>query len=128
MKIRLKEVRLSRKLSQNKLAQLVGMTLQNVQRIEYGEAKSIPLETLDKLCLALHCQPGDLLVWFPNDGGTQESSFEQQSLELKQEGEPIDNPPSSTRQRPRSILTVVPKVPESASTPFSCTALFPISF
>lgn len=114
VKIRLKEVRLSRQLSQNKLAQLVGMTLQNVQRIEYGDAKSIPLETLDKLCHALHCQPGDLLVWFPNDGGTQESSFEQQSLELKQEGKPIDNYPSSERQRPRSILTVVPKVPESA--------------
>lgn len=114
MKIRLKEVRLSRQLSQNKLAQLVGMTLQNVQRIEYGEAKSIPLETLDKLCQALNCQPGDLLVWFPNDGGTQESSSEQQSLPLKQEGEQIDNSRSSEYQRPRSCLTVFFKVPESA--------------
>lgn len=114
MKIRLKEVRLSRQLSQNKLAQLVGMTLQNVQRIEYGEAKSIPLETLDKLCQALNCQPGDLLVWLPNDGGTQDSSLEQQSLPLKQEGEQIDNSPSGEHQRPRSFLTVVFKVPESA--------------
>ncbi len=67
VKITLKQVRQARNLSQNKLAQLIGMTLQNVQRIEYGEAKSIPLDTLDKLCEALNCQTGDLLVRIPDD-------------------------------------------------------------
>ena len=115
MKILLKEVRKSRKLSQNKLAQHVGMTLQNIQRIEYGDAKSIPLETLDKLCQALNCQPGDLLVWIPDGDGGQASSIEQEKLpELKQSGEPIDNNPPPKRRRIHSLLTVIPEIVESA--------------
>jgi putative transcriptional regulator len=49
----------------------MGMSLQNIQRIEYGDAKSIPLETLDKLCEILDCQPGDLLIRVP-DGEPQD--------------------------------------------------------
>ena len=62
MKVLLKQIREKRGLSQNKLAQIMTMSLQNIQRIEYGDAKSIPLETLDRLCEALDCQPGDLLI------------------------------------------------------------------
>ncbi len=115
MKIRLKEVRMSRKLSQNKLAHLVGMTLQNVQRIEYGDAKSIPLETLDKLCTALNCQPGDLLVWIPDNGGQESSLKQEETLNLKQVNEDSrENNPSPRHQRTRSFLIVIPEVPESA--------------
>lgn len=67
MKVRLKEVRMSRGLSQNKLAQLVNMTLQNVQKIEYGKTKGLQYDALNKLCKALECQPGDLLVYEPDD-------------------------------------------------------------
>ncbi len=67
MNITLKEIRTKRGLSQNGLAQQVGMTLQNIQKIEYGQAKSIPLDTLDKLCKALNCQVGDILVYVPSD-------------------------------------------------------------
>ncbi|WP_347277872.1 helix-turn-helix domain-containing protein [Leptolyngbya sp. FACHB-711] len=63
MKIKLKEVRESRGLSQNRLAQACDMTLQNIQKIEYGKAKSLTLDALDKLCTALQCQPGDLLKY-----------------------------------------------------------------
>ena len=62
VKVLLKQIREKRGLSQNKLAQMMTMSLQNIQRIEYGDAKSIPLETLDRLCEALDCQPGDLLI------------------------------------------------------------------
>lgn len=66
MKITLRQVRESRGLSQNGLAQAVGMSLQNIQKIEYGQAKSLTLTALDKLCGALNCQPGDLLVYSPD--------------------------------------------------------------
>jgi putative transcriptional regulator len=66
VKINLKKIRTGRGISQNGLAQQLGMTLQNIQKIEYGQAKSIPLETLDKLCKALNCQVGDLLVYIPD--------------------------------------------------------------
>ena len=62
IRVALKELRKKKGLSQNGLAQALGMTLQNVQRIEYGQAKSIPFETLDDLCDILDCDIGDLLI------------------------------------------------------------------
>lgn len=61
MKVLLKEVRQARGLSQEELARKTGMSLGNVQRIEYGKAKSIPLDTLENFCRALNCEAGDLL-------------------------------------------------------------------
>lgn len=70
VEVRLKEIRSERKISQNELARRLEMSLANVQKIEYGKAKSIPLETLDKLCQILECEVGDLLVRVPDsDGG-----------------------------------------------------------
>lgn len=62
VKIRLKELRERKGLSQNALARQLEMSLNNIQKIEYGTAKSIPLETLERICLALDCEIGDLLV------------------------------------------------------------------
>lgn len=116
VKILLKELRTSRKLSQNKLAQRVGMTLQNLQRIEYGDAKSIPLDTLAKLCQALNCIPGDLLVLIPDDDGGKEFSIEKEEeiSKLEQVGESIGNTHPPKRKRTSSFLTVVPEISESA--------------
>ncbi len=115
MKILLKQVRTSRKLSQNKLAQVVGMTLQNIQRIEYGDAKSIPLETLDKLCKALNCQPGDLLVWMPDDGDQEFGLEEDKILSIKQAAKTsIENNPSSITRSNQSFLAVITNLLESA--------------
>lgn len=61
MKVLLRELRLSRGLTQEELARRTGMTLGNVQRIEYGKAKSIPLDTLEVFCEVLECDAGDLL-------------------------------------------------------------------
>lgn len=65
MKVLLQEVRKSRGLSQNDLARISSMSPQNIQKIEQGDAKSITFQTLERLCKALNCQPGDLLVWMP---------------------------------------------------------------
>ena len=60
MQIRLKEVRLAKGFSQNRLAREIKMSLINIQRIESNRAKAVPTETLEKLCIALDCQVGDL--------------------------------------------------------------------
>lgn len=65
--VRLKEIRNARGISQNELARKLEMSLANVQKIEYGKAKSIPLDTLDRLCEILKCEVGELLVRRPND-------------------------------------------------------------
>ena len=56
-----------RKMSVTELAEKVGITLANLSILKHGRAKALRLETLDKLCKALDCQPGDLLE-FVEDG------------------------------------------------------------
>lgn len=114
MKILLKQVREARNLSQNKLAQLIGMSLQNVQRIEYEDAKSIPLETLDKLCEALDCQPGDLLIRVPDGDTEQENLLVEQMLKKLQSSLPSQNNDSFSKGKLSSFVKTFPKLPESA--------------
>lgn len=114
VKVLLKEIRAKRGLSQNELARKIEMSLNAIQHIEY-KAKAIQLDTLGKLCEALDCQPGDLLIWVPDDSGGQESSIEKDDLkDLKQTKESIDESYLRQRQNSRSFLTVIPEVPESA--------------
>lgn len=71
VKVLLKEMRDRRGISQNGLARAMGMSLNAVQHIEY-KARAINLDTLDKLCTILECQPGDLLVHIPDNPITME--------------------------------------------------------
>ncbi|MGE3507940.1 MAG: helix-turn-helix domain-containing protein [Vicinamibacterales bacterium] len=50
-----------RKMSVTELADRVGITLANMSVLKTGKAKAIRLSTLDAICKALKCQPGDLL-------------------------------------------------------------------
>ena len=52
-----------RKMSVTELAQRVGITLANISILKNGRAKALKMSTLDKLCAALECQPGDLLEY-----------------------------------------------------------------
>lgn len=52
-----------RKMSVTELSQQVGITLANISILKNGRAKAIKIETLDKICRALQCQPGDLLEY-----------------------------------------------------------------
>ena len=63
VKVLLQEVRQSRNLSQNELARLTNMSLQNIQKIEQGRVKSFTFKALTVFCQVLECQPGDLLIY-----------------------------------------------------------------
>ncbi len=52
-----------RKMSSGELAQKVGITPANLSILKCGKAKAIRLSTLDALCAALDCQPGDILEY-----------------------------------------------------------------
>ena len=52
-----------RKMSVTELSERVGITLANMSILKNGKARAIKLETLDKICRALDCQPGDILDW-----------------------------------------------------------------
>lgn len=51
------------------LARRVGITNVNLSRLKTGKAKSVRFSTLDSLCEALGCQPGDLLKYVPEREG-----------------------------------------------------------
>ena len=50
-----------RKMSLNELSERVDLTLSNLSILKTGKAKAIRFSTLDAICKALHCQPGDIL-------------------------------------------------------------------
>ncbi len=50
-----------RKISLNELAQKVDLTLANLSILKTGKARAVRFSTLESLCDALECQPGDLL-------------------------------------------------------------------
>ncbi|MCA0366055.1 MAG: helix-turn-helix transcriptional regulator [Spirosomataceae bacterium] len=52
-----------RKMSLNELSEKVDLTLANLSILKTGKAKAIRFSTLDAICRALDCQPGDILEW-----------------------------------------------------------------
>ena len=54
-----------RKMSVTELSNRVGITMANISILKNGKAKAIKLETLNKICEVLECQPGDILEYVP---------------------------------------------------------------
>lgn len=52
-----------RKMSVTELSERVGITMANISILKNGKAKAVKVETLNKICKALQCQPGDILEW-----------------------------------------------------------------
>lgn len=52
-----------RKMSVTELSDRVGITMANISILKNGKAKAIKVETLNKICQALECQPGDILEY-----------------------------------------------------------------
>jgi len=56
-----------RKMRLNELSEKVEITLSNLSILKQGKAKAIKLSTLDSICKALNCQPGDILEYQGSD-------------------------------------------------------------
>ena len=56
-----------RKISAGELAQRIGITPANLSILKNQKAKAIRFSTLDEICRALNCQPGDILEFVPDD-------------------------------------------------------------
>ncbi|MFA6039356.1 MAG: helix-turn-helix transcriptional regulator [Candidatus Peribacteraceae bacterium] len=52
-----------RKMSVTELSERVGITMANISILKNGKAKAIRFPTLDAICKALDCQPGDILEY-----------------------------------------------------------------
>ena len=56
-----------RKMSLNELAEKVDITQANMSILKTGKAKAIRFSTLDAICKALDCQPGDIIEYRPDE-------------------------------------------------------------
>ena len=52
-----------RKMSMTELSSRVGITMANLSVLKNGKAKAIRFSTLEAICRALDCQPGDILIY-----------------------------------------------------------------
>lgn len=69
--VQLDRLLLERRMSLTELSDRVGVTLANLSILKTGKARAVRFSTLDALCRALDCHPGDLMVHAP---GPQESA------------------------------------------------------
>ena len=52
-----------RKMSMTELSERVGITMANLSILKNGKAKAVRFSTLNEICRALNCQPGDILAY-----------------------------------------------------------------
>jgi len=61
-----------RKMSVTELSERIGITMANLSILKNGKAKAVRLSTLEAICKALDCQPGDLLEYRPDSEAAEE--------------------------------------------------------
>lgn len=71
--LRLDRIMADRKMSLNHLAEKVGIANVNLSKIKTGKISAIRFSTLDAICEALDCQPGDILEYRRDDEASDES-------------------------------------------------------
>ena len=65
--LRLDRVMADRKISLKELSEIVGVSNVNLSKMKTGKISAIRFSTLEAICEALHCQPGDILEYVPDD-------------------------------------------------------------
>ena len=63
--LRLDRVMADRKMSLNELSARVGVTNENLSKLKKGKDRAVRFSTLEAICEALDCQPGDILEYQP---------------------------------------------------------------
>jgi putative transcriptional regulator len=69
--LRLDRMMLDRKINLTQLAEQVGISNANLSNIKTGKICAIRFSTLNAICRALDCQPGDILEYVEDDGGKE---------------------------------------------------------
>jgi putative transcriptional regulator len=67
--VRLDVMLAKRKMKANDLAEIVGITPSNLSLLRSGKVRGVRFSTLEAICQALDCQPGDLLEFAPTKAG-----------------------------------------------------------
>ena len=63
--VKLDDMLYTRRMTLTELSEKIGITLANLSVLKTGKARAVRFSTLDAICVALQCQPGDLLEFAP---------------------------------------------------------------
>jgi len=77
--VKLDDVLYARRMSLTELSEKIGITLANLSILKTGKARAIRFSTLDAICAALSCQPGDILEYSErsaSDGNENDTEIE----------------------------------------------------
>ncbi len=81
--VKLDDLLHARRMTLTQLAERVEITLANLSILKTGKARAIRFSTLESICAALDCQPGDILEFVPTPGsGTGETLQHANATEL----------------------------------------------
>ena len=69
IRVKLDDVLHDRRMTLTELAERIDITLANLSILKTGKARAIRFSTLDAICIALDCQPGDILEFAADDAG-----------------------------------------------------------
>ena len=69
IRVKLDDVLHDRRMTLTELAERIGITLANLSILKTGKARAIRFTTLEAVCAALQCQPGDLLEFSSGEKG-----------------------------------------------------------
>ena len=70
--VKLDDLLHDRRMTLTELAERIDITLANLSILKTGKARAIRFSTLESICAALDCQPGDLLEFQPDSDATEE--------------------------------------------------------
>jgi putative transcriptional regulator len=74
IRVRLDDLLYERRMTLTELAERVGITIVNLSILKTGKARAVRFSTLEAICAALSCQPGDILEFDPEVAGDQAST------------------------------------------------------
>jgi putative transcriptional regulator len=72
--VKLDDVLHARRMTLTELAERVGITIVNLSILKTGKARAIRFSTLDAICTALSCQPGDILEFLPETATREQAA------------------------------------------------------
>ncbi len=70
--VKLDDLLHARRMTLTELAERVGITIVNLSILKTGKARAVRFSTLEAICAALECQPGDVLEFVPDEGTDRE--------------------------------------------------------
>jgi putative transcriptional regulator len=70
--VKLDDLLHDRRMTLTELAGQIDITLANLSILKTGKARAIRFSTLEAICTALNCQPGDLLEFEPDSGAAEQ--------------------------------------------------------